>query len=476
MIKRILISIFLIVLVVQPSTATIAQVMPIPIELLTSWGAEGNVINVPTDIAVTQEGHILVTNYMLSRLTRIIPGEESFVNIGGNGYEPGMLPGPRGISLASDGTIYVVTSCNLHHFDSDGNFLWRTGSCGSESGQFSNGISVEAGVDESVFVLDGQYPRVLKYSNNGNYITEWKLELDEGEIDQIPVSIKLGPDGILYVLDSLNLKIEWYSTSGEKLGSWGSRGSEDEEWSRYSDIAFDSNGNMYVANYGKARIVVVSPDRTTVHYIYNTLDSNWNPQALSFDLEGNLIVTEFNTSRVQIFSQTGMYLKSYGIPQTTPGQFSVPNDILSHSNSDIYVLDTGNARVQRFDQLGNLISLWGEWGESFDQPDLPIEIEREQFNSPLGIEQDLAGNLYIVDNGKKRISKYAPDGTWLYNWKIVGSDPALPVFPMDIAIRFVDGVERVYVLVMVPIDDSNNLSGIQTFDLAGNNLNNPELW
>lgn len=57
----------------------------------------------------------------------------------------------------------------------------------------------------------------------------------------------------------------------------------------------------------------------------------------------------------------------------------------------------GNNRVQKFDSDGNFITKWGSEGSG-----------EGQFNRPLGISVDSEGNVYVVDTGNYRIQVFAP--------------------------------------------------------------------
>ena len=60
------------------------------------------------------------------------------------------------------------------------------------------------------------------------------------------------------------------------------------------------------------------------------------------------------------------------------GQFSNLNDGALDSNGNIYVPDTGNHRIQKFDREGNYLDQWGTFGSgngqfSSDVPPRPFE-------------------------------------------------------------------------------------------------------
>jgi uncharacterized repeat protein (TIGR01451 family) len=65
-------------------------------------------------------------------------------------------------------------------------------------------------------------------------------------------------------------------------------------------------------------------------------------------------------------------------------------------NADnIYVADTYNHRIQKFDSSGNFLTTWGALGSG-----------NGQFNQSFGIAQDHTGNIYVSDAGNYRVQKF----------------------------------------------------------------------
>jgi DNA-binding beta-propeller fold protein YncE len=81
-------------------------------------------------------------------------------------------------------------------------------------------------------------------------------------------------------------------------------------------------------------------------------------------------------------------------------QFSSPNGISVDPAGNVYVVDAGNYRIQKFDSKGIFITKWGTSGTADGQ-----------FSSPNGISVDPAGNVYVVDAGNYRIQKFDSKGT-----------------------------------------------------------------
>jgi len=65
-------------------------------------------------------------------------------------------------------------------------------------------------------------------------------------------------------------------------------------------------------------------------------------------------------------------------------------------DGNIYVVDSGNGRVEELDTTGNFILEFGKSGPASDH-----------LNSPIGLAIDGAGNFYVTDNGNARVVKYS---------------------------------------------------------------------
>jgi DNA-binding beta-propeller fold protein YncE len=71
-----------------------------------------------------------------------------------------------------------------------------------------------------------------------------------------------------------------------------------------------------------------------------------------------------DTARVVKFSKDGHFIKSWGRKGGGPGAFDEPHDIfIGGSQNRVYVADRRNRRIQVFDQEGNFIATWKQFGQ-----------------------------------------------------------------------------------------------------------------
>jgi sugar lactone lactonase YvrE len=137
-------------------------------------------------------------------------------------------------------------------------------------------------------------------------------------------------------------------------------------------IAVDANGLIYVGDVDHNQIVVYSgnvPQGTFESTVVRTWGSPGSgpgqfnsPRGIALDPSGRVYVVDSGNHRVQVFNLDGGYLTSFGSQGSGPGQFSNPGDIKLDRFGNIYVVDSAS-RVEKFAALGGSTpvarSTWG---------------------------------------------------------------------------------------------------------------------
>lgn len=80
--------------------------------------------------------------------------------------------------------------------------------------------------------------------------------------------------------------------------------------------------------------------------------------------------------------------------------FHIPSDIAIDDQGNIYVLDAGNHRIQKFDPEGKYLATFGRRGQG------PAE-----FYMPSSLDLDYQGYMYVSDSQNQRVQILKPDGT-----------------------------------------------------------------
>jgi streptogramin lyase len=136
-----------------------------------------------------------------------------------------------------------------------------------------------------------------------------------------------------------------------------------------------------------------------------------------------------------------------------PHPLIAPVGVTTDQNGNIYVMDVGNSRVQKFDSSGDFILMWGSAGNGDGQFNITLPDEGR-------LAVDSKGNVFVVDTNNNRIQKFDPDGNFQMKWGTKGAGDGQFIEASDIAI---DRQDNIYV------GDYEN-STIQKFDNNGNFL------
>ena len=154
------------------------------------------------------------------------------------------------------------------------------------------------------------------------------------------------------------------------------------------------------------------------------------PTGLGVDAGGNLYVADSRNNRVQKFDPEGKVLTVLGPGGDKEATFNEPWMVTADKNGNIYVADTWNHRILKFDPDLNVV---GEWGKPFTAIGQRQPNPDELFG-PRDIAMDADGNLLITDTGNKRVVKFTPDGQPLGAFGKAGAGPGEFNEPVGIAV------------------------------------------
>lgn len=100
-----------------------------------------------------------------------------------------------------------------------------------------------------------------------------------------------------------------------------------------------------------------------------------------------------------------VFLFSFGERGASPGQFIQPTAVSIDAKGDIFVVDAGNNRLQKFSAQGELYAFVGGFGW-----------DSRQFQFPADLYVYNSLNIFIADFENHRIERYDKDLNWLASY------------------------------------------------------------
>jgi DNA-binding beta-propeller fold protein YncE len=139
-----------------------------------SFGTDGATegrFHYPTNIFVTLNGDIIVSDALNFRVQVFSPEGRFLFTFGGMGDAPGTFSRPKGVAADSDGNLYVVDALfdNIQVFDKTGRLLMAFGKHGTGYGDFWLPTGIYIDNNDLIYVSDSSNRRVqiFRYLKEG---------------------------------------------------------------------------------------------------------------------------------------------------------------------------------------------------------------------------------------------------------------------------------------------------------------------
>ncbi|HEX3742505.1 MAG TPA: hypothetical protein VHW09_01185 [Bryobacteraceae bacterium] len=143
----------------------------------------------------------------------------------------------------------------------------------------------------------------------------------------------------------------------------------------------------------------------------------WALSGVSLDYSGNILIADTGNCRIRkvtkgiITTIAGNGVCAYtgdGGP-ATQAELSYPRSVAADAAGNVYITDTGNARVRKIDTNGNMSTIAGTGTQGYSGDGGPSTAA--QVYDPWSIAVDLSGDVLFVDRSNQRIREITPDGT-----------------------------------------------------------------
>lgn len=364
------------------------------------------------------------------------------------------MPRMYGIAVSTDGRVYASDSINraVHVWDQAGNHLYDFGSDGPPSvvGGFSGdlrGIALDEAADRA-YVVDAADNQVEAFTMAGVPVGHWGGDGTGAGYLSAPRQPAVDGAGHVWVSEYGNDRAQAFDATGTSLLTLPSpaRDPEPGALGEPRDVSVDgSTGNVWVADSWNQRFQRFGPD--------GSFQGTWGrrssnppygmnyPRAVGVDPgTGNVWVVNERGHNIRVYDRDARYLGMIGsetCDSTDIGCFRWPSDVTFWQDHAI-VADRVSNRVKILDK-----NTFAELA-SFSRTNRGVAVDAD------------TGNIYVVNQSRRRIDVIDEAGTSLFQFGTRGSDPGQ--FDSPWAATISEGV--VYVTDVA-------LDRVQAFTLAG---------
>lgn len=366
-----------------------------------SYGAGPGEFKLPRGISTDGE-FIYVSDSGNSRVQKFDLSMQYVESIGG----PGQLLAPNQIINHSSGS-YIVTSTSNHqlqYFDpaAPAVAIQTVGSLRDGPGMFSNpsGMDVDF-LNAELYVANAFNHRIdVLDVNSGEFKRSFgQLGFGFTNGDMLaPQDILVQDETVLITNRFLN-KISIFDKAGLELGAFGSSGTEPGQFNQPYGIAGDSDGSVYVIDFGNNRLQKFDSGHSLVWATagYGQGPGQmWAPIRVIVTDDGRVLVSDAYNNRVQVLNaETGVFITSFGSFGDGPGQLSLPFGLAMDLNQKtVMVTEVANNRVSTFRLTDySFIKSVGQIGSREEDLFFPYEItlcvDRKEFCISNAVSNDV---------------------------------------------------------------------------------------
>jgi hypothetical protein len=205
-----------------------------------------------------------------------------------------------------------------------------------------------------------------------------------------PYGVAVGPDPddgkvYVYIADTNNHRIVKLDPEGEY--------DPDESWAivTWASGGTDDSGPH---NFQRPQSVAVGPDDDGKVYVY---------------------VADTDNHRIVKFTADGEFVTKWGTIGSGNNQFDRPKGVAVGADGSgkvyVYVADTHNNRIVKFDSKGEYKTQWVSY------PDGSGKVNSDQgFKFPYGVAVGPDGSVYVADTRNDSIVKFDPEGKYDTDW------------------------------------------------------------
>lgn len=291
-------------------------------------------------------------------------------------------PGVENATLVlADASDNALVTAQLNGTSQGAGVVVDPGTTASLSGTLESPVGVAVDGAGNVFVADTAANAVYEYAGGTG------TQVVVGSDLSAPSGLATDAAGNLYIADAGNDRIvevplvngvlssasQSVVLSGKVAGS---------ALKSVGGITFDAAGNLYIADTGNARVVMVPNNGGLDSSLAAAVGAGFSePAAVASDASGNLYVADAGTGKVSKIA----WPVASGATSLAVSSLSTPSALAIDASGSLYVVDKGNMRVLRIPAISGTLT---QSSASSVADDVAY---------PAGLAMDASGNLYVSD-------------------------------------------------------------------------------
>ena len=365
-----------------------------------SFGIDNTHFFMPIGVAV-YDGSVYIAEVENQRIS-FYDTDGNFEKIlGERGTGNGQFQFPTGTAIdKARGFLYVSDADNnrIQKFDLNGNFISQFGcdATGSTGVRYPTKVAIDNN-NNFLYVVDSGNHRIKKLSSNMQLLGGWGSYGDGDGQFRYPYAAVVDSLGYVYVVDNVNRNVQKFTSDGVFVKKWQVNFDPLVYLYGLHGIAVDGNDNLYVVDAGTNMLYKFDSQGNKLA----AWDINYYTTGIDIDKTNGLIYVVHYNKYIRQYDMNWNFIREFGTQLSHLGDLSV--DIMGN----IFAVYGQSQTIVKFDPLGNIVTKWGN-------PNTWVPARGNGlFTYPYGVTVDNDGYVYVADTNNHRIQKFQPDDFWL---------------------------------------------------------------